>query len=167
MAIIQATGAEGSITLKAESKGLETSHLELSAIKTDQPIEREVLQSNTNKPINTGLLDEIPVRKLELLSDSGRILSPENTDLTVNAHLFPIDTSYTDLEWSLVNDAGVEATNVSLTFNGNKAHVSAKGDGAFRVRCTSKNGTDKIKLISELDMEVTGMGTAYKNPYAL
>lgn len=167
MAIIQATGAEGSITLKAESKGLETSHLELSAIKTDQPIEREVLQSNTNKPINTGLLDEIPVRKLELLSDSGRILSPENTDLTVNAHLFPIDTSYTDLEWSLVNDAGVEATNVTLTFNGNKAHVSAKGDGAFRVRCTSKNGTDKIKLISELDMEVTGMGTAYKNPYAL
>ena len=34
---------------------------------------------------------------------------------------------------------------------GQEAKVIALGDGEFRLRCMSKNGTDKTKLISELN----------------
>ena len=47
----------------------------------------------------------------------------------------------------------------------NEAKVTALGDGEFRVRCTSKNGTDKTKIISELEFKAVGLGTAYKEPY--
>lgn len=167
MAIIQATKETGAIIVEAQSEGLSTATLELAAVETEKKVEHEVLTFNTEREIVTGNEDEIPVRKIELISENGRECSPENPEVTVRAVLHPSDATYSEIEWSVVNDAGVEATNVSLTSEGSKAHVAAKGDGPFRVRCTSKNGTDKIKLISELDMEVTGLGTAYKNPYAL
>ncbi|MNP58626.1 hypothetical protein D3C76_1535570 [compost metagenome] len=43
--------------------------------------------------------------------------------------------------------------------------MSALGDGEFRLRATSSNGTDKTKLISQLEFKATGLGTAYKDPY--
>ncbi|MCC5895686.1 MAG: DUF4982 domain-containing protein [Alkalibacterium sp.] len=167
MAIIQATEEVGPIIIEAESEGLSTSRLVLSATETDEPIEHDVIRRNTHREILTGQSTEVPIRKIELISENGRQCSPDNREVTVKAILHPSNTSYTDIEWSVVNDAGVEATNVSMTSEGNRAYITAKGDGSFRVRCTSKNGTDSIKLISELDMDVTGLGTAYKNPYTL
>src|SRR5699024_8726260 len=100
-------------------------------------------------------------------SDRGQTLNSKNPEVVVEARIYPEGATDQDLEWSIVNDAGVLMTHAVLESDGNKATITAKGDGPFRVRCTSKNGTDKIKLISELDMEITDMGTAYKNPYEL
>ncbi len=69
------------------------------------------------------------------------------------------------MEWSVVTDIGVESNIAKIESNGKKAKIIALGDGDFRVRCTSKNGTNHTTLISELEMKATGLGTAYKNPY--
>ncbi|GEK88857.1 beta-galactosidase [Alkalibacterium putridalgicola] len=170
MAVIQATDESGPVNIKATSKDLDPAECELRAVPTDQPIQYEVNAGNTERRIETGQRDEVPVRKIELISSQGRYLSPEITETTVTAALYPINTSYTEVEWSVVNDAGVEATNARIEVqgaDGRQVKITAKGDGPFRVRCTSKNGTDKIKLISELDMVIEGVGTAYKHPYAL
>lgn len=168
MAIIQSTKETGAITLSAQSEGLPLAEVSLQATdSSEQIIEYESLHSNKERSVVTGHTRERPVRKVELTSPDGLILSPEQTELIVKAKLYPTDTDYTDVQWSVVNDAGVEATNAEIKSDGLQAKVRAKGDGTFRVRCTSRNGTDKIRLISELDMNVTGMGTAYKNPYEL
>ena len=43
--------------------------------------------------------------------------------------------------------------------------ITALADGEFRLRSMSKNGTEKVKLISELEFKATGLGTLYKDPY--
>jgi beta-galactosidase len=48
---------------------------------------------------------------------------------------------------------------------GHEAKVTALGDGEFRIRCTSKNGTNKTKMISQLEFRAVGLGAAYKDPY--
>lgn len=86
-------------------------------------------------------------------------------EIEVEAKLYPANTSYHDVEWSVVTDIGVESNIAKIESNGKKAKIIALGDGDFRVRCTSKNGTNHTTLISELEMKATGLGTAYKNPY--
>ncbi|MFL0252805.1 hypothetical protein ACJDT4_20560 [Clostridium neuense] len=49
--------------------------------------------------------------------------------------------------------------------DGNDAVITALGDGNLRLRCTIKNGSDKVKLISELEFEITGLGKANLYPY--
>ncbi|MER2063881.1 MAG: hypothetical protein ABS873_04465, partial [Alkalibacterium sp.] len=170
MAIIQATDESGPVAVSASSKGIETAEIRLEAKQTDQPVQYDVLARNSERKIVTGQADEIPVRKIELKSSNGRKLSPETIETTVTATLYPKNTSYKAVAWSVVNDAGVEATNATIEAlgeDGCQVKVTAKGDGPFRVRCTSKNGTEKIRLISELDMVVLGIGKAYKDPYTL
>lgn len=167
MAVIQATDETGVIHIKAEAEGVQTAELDLTAVKAPGPVEHEVLAQNTERPVITGQISEVPVRKIELISDGGRKLTSERPSVTVRAVLHPSSTTYSDIQWSVVNDAGVEAGNVRLIADEDKATVEARGDGTFRVRCTTQNGTGKIRLISELDMTVEGIGTAYKNPYAL
>ena len=48
---------------------------------------------------------------------------------------------------------------------GKKVVLSALGDGEVRVRCNTKNGTDNICLISDMDFYIEGIGTAFLNPY--
>ncbi|MDE7240081.1 MAG: DUF4982 domain-containing protein, partial [Lachnospiraceae bacterium] len=51
------------------------------------------------------------------------------------------------------------------TPGGRRAIVRVCGDGAFRLRCYSRNGKPDPDVISELEMEVTGLGSAVIDPY--
>lgn len=167
MAIIQSTTETGPIEIQVTSKGLKSAKQTFQAVESDTVYIKEALLENKERTLVTGEENDLPVRKIELTSDRGQALNPENPEVVVEARIYPEGATDQDLEWSIVNDAGVLMTHAVLESDGNKATITAKGDGPFRVRCTSKNGTDKIKLISELDMEITDMGTAYKNPYEL
>ncbi|WP_240636655.1 glycoside hydrolase family 2 TIM barrel-domain containing protein [Paenibacillus silvae] len=144
-------------------------------------LQEPVFMKNEEHPVQTGSVREIPLRKIEIISDSGQRLDPSTPELIVTAKLYPEQTSYRDIEWSAVNDAGiqsniakVEVVNAetvdggrtrSVSENQHVVKVSAMGDGAFRLRASSRNGTDKTKLISQLEFKAEGLGTAYKNPY--
>lgn len=46
-----------------------------------------------------------------------------------------------------------------------KVRIQAVSDGSFHVRCMSRSGTEKIRVISSLGFTVQGFGKAYRNPY--
>src|SRR5690606_40450931 len=46
--------------------------------------------------------------------------------------LHPADTSYQDVEWRAVNDAGIDSNIAIVEADGLQAKVKALGDGSFR-----------------------------------
>ncbi|MBY0114727.1 glycoside hydrolase family 2 TIM barrel-domain containing protein [Paenibacillus xylanexedens] len=180
MAIIGATNEPGTVRIEVSSEGLEGAVAEfesriVDAELVDEKLAKAVFMNNEERPVLTGNAQEIPLRKIEIISKAGQLLDPSNPELVVTAKLYPENTSYRDIEWAVVNDAGiesniakVEAVQAETGDNGEHQHavkVSAIGDGEFRLRATSTNGTDKTKLISQLEFKADGLGTAYKDPY--
>jgi beta-galactosidase len=167
MAIIAATKETGKIRFSVSSQGLGSRELEFKAVSSDTEDTAGVscLIRNLECPIIMGKADEIPLRKLELTSLQGNELSAALREVTVTAGLYPANTSYREVEWSVVNDAGILSHIASVEAAGTRARVTAIGDGEFFIRCTGKNGTDKTKLISQLNMKASGLGVAYKDPY--
>ena len=166
MAIIQATDEVGEIHVRVNSNHLAEANLTLKAIASAEKTENDVSYAvNQLTEIKVGQANEVPVRKIELVSTEGQRFSPEITETTIQATLYPAETTYQEIEWSVVTDSGVKTNIATIDSAGLTAKVTAVGDGSFRVRATTKNGTNKVKLISELDMSVTGRGEAYKDPY--
>lgn len=166
MAIIAATDMSGDIEITVNSTHLPAETLTLKAV---EPIEKRKIHGpfsmNESQDIQTGSLNELPLRKIELVVNGEAKLSKEVPELTVHAKLYPENTSYNDLEWNIVLDGGIPSNLATIEADGDKAIVRALGDGVFRVRCMSKNGREHISLISEIEVTAVGLGTAYKDPY--
>ncbi|WP_336781347.1 glycoside hydrolase family 2 TIM barrel-domain containing protein [Paenibacillus illinoisensis] len=175
MAIIGATHEPGSIRIEVTSEGLQGAAAEFESkavdgedMNTSVSVATQgqtVLTKNEERPVLTGRAQEIPLRKIEIISEAGQAFDPSIQEMVVTAKLYPENTSYRDIEWAVVNDAGIESNIAKVEANGLEVRVSALGDGEFRLRATSSNGTDKTKLISQLEFKATGLGTAYKDPY--
>jgi len=167
MAIIASTLEPGSITVEVTSKDLDGCSIELQSLPYRGGIISGVSANTRNRemPCVMGSPDEIPLRRIELVSHSGNVINPSNREIIVEARLYPENTSYRDVEWKAVNEIGIKSNIAKVEPMGLKAKVTAIGDGEFRIRCTSKNGTDKTKIISQLEFSATGLGVAYKNPY--
>ncbi len=167
MAIIASTLKPGKIKIEVSSKGLETQAIEIGS----SPYENLSLHGitanirNIEMPIVLGSKEEIPVRNIEIISELGQFFNDCMTEMTVHANIYPDDATYQDVEWSVVNESGIRSNIAKVVGDGKKAKVTALGDGEFRIRCTSKNGSEKIKLISQLEFKAEGLGKAYKDPY--
>lgn len=167
MAVIGAGFESGDITVKVSSVGMPDQLLSLKAL----PAEQEQLQGrsattrNSDLPCVMGSRDEIPLRKLDIQSPMGQRFSEQLRTMTLEVKLYPANTSYTEVEWSAVDAAGIVSPIVEVESRGHQVMVTALGDGEFRIRCTSRNGTDKTKLISQLEFKAEGLGTVYLDPY--
>ncbi|WP_160693140.1 glycoside hydrolase family 2 TIM barrel-domain containing protein [Clostridium sp. C2-6-12] len=167
IAIIGATLNAGKIKIKVSSVGLESETMEFEAVEAKDEILDGIsaFMENNNMPCIMGNIEEIPVRKVEIISFSGHVFNQEKREVRLSAIVHPKDASYKEVEWSVVNDVGIVSNIAKIEALDNEAKVTALGDGEFRVRCTSKNGTDKTKIISELEFKAIGLGAAYKDPY--
>jgi len=167
MAIIAATLEPGKIEIEVTSNGLETQKVELLSLRHEEGNLEGIAANtkNTEVPCVTGVEGETPLRKIEIISESGQLFDPTRQEISVHAKLHPEQASYEEVEWSVVNDVGIESNIAKVEGKGHKAKVFALGDGEFRLRCTSSNGTDKTKQISELEFHTEGLGAAYKDPY--
>lgn len=167
MAIIGATLEAGDIQLKVSSKGMGTQSTTFRAtLPKDVAIEGvSAMTRNQEMPIIMGSADEIPLRKLEIISEAGQSFDESRKEITVRTQFHPANTSYREVEWRVTNDAGIESNIAKVEADGTRAKVIAMGDGEFRLRCMSRNGSKKTKLISALEFKATGLGTAYKDPY--
>lgn len=111
--------------------------------------------------------EEIPVRKITLCSPMGQKLSKEQPYLTVEAEVEPKEATDRQLMFRVVDEHGVDSNLVKLLVQGHTAQLHAMGDGSFYLRCMSRSDTDRIRVISQLEFTVEGMGQAYRNPYEL
>lgn len=167
MAIIGATLEPGKIQMEVSSNGFETQVVEFESLPIIDKDLKGISANMCNRdvPVVMGSSEEIPVRKIEIISESGQLFDESRKEMIVQAKLHPVDASYQEVEWSVVNEAGIVSNIAKVEAFGHEAKITALGDGEFRVRCTSKNGTDKTKLISQLEFITEGLGYAYKDPY--
>ena len=170
LAVIQAGTQAGEVKIRVNSYGMEEQILTFEAKGCEQPDVSDIGTAYETTDIclnNIGedLEKDIPVRKIELHNYGSRLLSNENPNTILTAHILPENASDKELFWNVVDDGGIPSNLAELTVDGNRVTVTAKGDGKFRVRCMTKNGQEKIRKISDMDFEVTGMGPAYLDPY--
>jgi glycoside hydrolase len=111
--------------------------------------------------------EEPPVRKITLCSPMGQKFSKEQPEFTVEAEIEPKEATDRQLMFRVVDEHGVDSNLVRLLVQGHTAQLHAMGDGSFYLRCMSRSGTDRIRVISQLEFTVEGMGQAYRNPYEL
>jgi beta-galactosidase len=161
LAVIAARLEPGEIRMEVTSDGLKPQILLLKALPSGQPQELTTLEENKKSEPQR----DVPVRKIGLVSVSGNRFSEKLTKMHVTAELYPSNTTWKDVEWRVTNDAGIDTNIAAVEANGREAVVTALYDGRFRLRCMSKNGSDKIRLISQLEFESTGLGEACLNPY--
>ncbi|MBQ9766755.1 MAG: DUF4982 domain-containing protein [Lachnospiraceae bacterium] len=126
--------------------------------------------------------EEVPVRRIDIAVDGMNRLSAEQKEVMLTATVYPENATYQDIIWRATNNGGVDSNIAKLTdaetgasatskpdgLNyGKKVLLTALGDGEVRVRCNTKNGAEKIRLISDMDFTIEGVGAAYLNPYEL
>lgn len=170
MALIGSTTEAGKLRIEVSSKELNTVYAEFESLPTTtNSTKLSSFTSNTDLSIVTGKPDEIPLRKIELVVSSDdnptRIIDHNRNEITVKALLHPANTSYKDVQWGIVNASGIPINKARVEGQGLEVKVSALADGEFYLRCSSRNGTDKTKLISHLEFKATGIGSFYMNPY--
>lgn len=108
---------------------------------------------------------EIPVRSIRLTSTGGCAAGPGHDRIWVTAQICPPGASDRKLYWSAVDDAGIPVTLAEISEEDGGAWVKAKSDGSFRLRCMSAAGADKIRIISQLEFSVSGLGETFLDPY--
>lgn len=166
LAVIMADTTAGEITLTATSQGMIEAQCVLYAMasETEEGIsfaayglcEKEQAQLE---------MENIFVRKIELFCETGTQLNENNSYARIHAKICPDNASDQNLIFTLVDEAGISSNLAALGVDGNCAQITAKADGAFWLRCMSKCGQDHIEIISQLGFTITGLGTAYINPY--
>ncbi|HON13904.1 MAG TPA: glycoside hydrolase family 2 TIM barrel-domain containing protein [Treponema sp.] len=168
MALVGSTKETGLISVTVTSPMLPDETITITAVPTEKTDVDCYAVIDRNSPciIRTGKEDEIPLRKIELhLCNGSQHLTPESGFAELEAYLYPIQASYQDLQWSVVNEGGIPSPLATVTVQGNRALVNPRGDGNFVIRCSSTNGTDHVRLISQLEFTAAGFGTLYKDPY--
>ena len=126
--------------------------------------------------------EEVPVRRIDIVTEGVNRLDAEHREVTLTAKIYPENATYQEVLWRVTNNGGVDTNVAKLTdaatgessFSketglayGKKVVLNALGDGEIRVRCNTKNGADKIRLISDMDFVISGLGAAFINPYEL
>lgn len=177
LAVVQAKKEAGLSSIRISGIGLIEAEL---TIKTEKPdtVSRYILPQIENAPfvpsINAGSMEELlrkkPVRKIALSSTEGCTLTKSVSETIIEAKIYPEDASDQNVSFVAVNDAGIEIEYVKITpvaGNSKRIKVKALGNGTFRIRCMSKSGTDKVKIISSLEFLAVGLGAAYLNPYRM
>ncbi|MCC8182337.1 MAG: DUF4982 domain-containing protein [Clostridiales bacterium] len=162
LAVVAGNGTPGKLRIQVTAPGLEAAECSLDVL----PCEGAPLTYPPLLP-PTWDTDEIPVRKLELTADR-TALTPEHPEVEFAVRLRPENASYHDLEWRITDDGGITAANASLELldeAGTHVRVRGLGDGSVRVRCSCKNGKEMPQIISQLELEIQGMGQLNPNPY--
>lgn len=174
-AIIGATKDEGPIHMTVSGEGLDVATCTLQALQGEYEerltpkgtLTKDSIYSEAQpREILLGRAKELPLRKIEIRPTQPLVFTPECQSIEVEALCYPSECSYTDIEWKLVNDAGIESPLGAIEYiTDHKIRLTAKGDGVFRLRAMSKNGGEHIRLISQMECVAEGIGIAYKNPY--
>lgn len=162
LAVVAGGNGDGPVIVEASSPGLESARLVLEALPfAGEPVRHPPLLPPEE---GDGL---IPVRKIELTAGERR-LTPEHPSVELTARLLPENAGPYPLEWRLTDDGGVTAACAKLEVlseDGRRVRVTGLGDGGYRVRCCCANGGAFPQIISQLELENSGMGTIHPDPY--
>ena len=85
----------------------------------------------------------------------------------LHTRIYPMEATDRKLLWSVTDATGIPspiAKSEELP-DGEGIRITGISDGSFQVRCMSCNGTPSVKMISQLEFQVEGMGQTFRSPY--
>ena len=174
LAMIAAKTTPGEIRVTVEDAWPESkgSHPAAPAAVTLQAIEAPVrpgicaTEENREYPPAFVAPGFVPVRKLEM-SAPDMTLTPEKPSVLLHIRIYPMEATDRKLLWSITDSCGIPSPVAKLEEleDGESIRITGVSDGSFQVRCMSCNGTSTIKMISQLDFTVEGMGQTFLSPY--
>lgn len=162
LAVVMAKKQAGEIYLRVRSQNLPEAAISLQAVRANW---QEGKAEYVHASFREAERNEMAVRTIQLVSSQGTCLCADCPSTVVRAAILPENADDKEVTFSAVNDAGIECNFVKVEAQGNIAKITAVGDGDFRVRCTSKSGTDKVRVISQLEMHAEGLGVAFPSAY--
>ena len=166
LAVIKAGQEPGIVRVRVVSEGLPEAVLEIPAVQAVKRPGISPLAYLPGIPQEEEMDGEIPVRNLYLESEKGLTLTPDNPETKVHVRICPENAWDREVCWSIVDDGGIPVNLGEIRGQGENITLRAISDGTFRLRCMSKCGTEKIRIISQLEFTVSGFGKAFTNPYA-
>lgn len=171
LAVISADAAWGEAAVRITSDGLTEASLTIPVLDGGMEQAGDLVEDTTGNSVPTAesvvpTPTEHPVRAIRLYSSCKTALNGECKTAIVTAVIHPAGAEDQEVSWCAVNEKGILSTLAEVKSHGLTAEVTAISDGDFKIRCMSKAGTNHIRVISELDFSVTGMGTAWMNPYS-
>ncbi|MBR6192807.1 MAG: DUF4982 domain-containing protein [Treponema sp.] len=164
--LVRSKNDAADFTVTASGAGLESCVL----VFKNGKIDFDESEKRSGKIVRTDC-DEIPIRKIDLISRGTRSLNQNERHVTVDAVIHPADATHHDLVWIPMMLEGVRsdsaAVDVEKTLDGERATVTALCDGDFRLACMADNGGKFSEIISELEFSVSGIGRSARNPFEL
>ena len=146
--------------------GHRTATVTLQAVEA--PVRPGICATEENREYPPAFVEPgfVPVRKLEM-SASDTTLTPENPSVLLHTRIYPMEATDRKLLWSITDSTGIPSPVAKLEEleDGESVRITGVSDGHFQVRCMSRNGTSVIKMISQLDFAVEGMGQTFHSPY--
>ncbi len=167
LAVIKSKAASGEAVITLKSPGLPDKILRIPVLESEkEPGSSEnAFLPIIYKEVSAEKQNEIPVRAVRLRAER-TVLDPEHPESVVHASICPGNADDHEVIWMMTDDGGIPVSFAELTDNGSEVLLKAKSDGTFRLRCMSKSGTEKIRIISELEITVEGFGKAFHDPYS-
>ncbi len=181
LAMIGTKQTAGEIKVTVTTPGMEAQTITIQAVEAEKVNGAACAAENTDTALYSGGTKgsvipqgeaEIPVRKIELICEGSRHMtkaegSEEKPSVVITAKVYPENATYNDLQWKAITDTGIEVNFVTLKIEGNKAIVTAEGDGEFRLRCSAMNGSSIESVQSTYEFVAEGIGAAAYNPYEM
>ena len=161
LAMIGTTETAGDIVVTVTGEGLAPAEIVLHSKECGHITGVACTQANEHVPYST----EIPIRKIEIVSDIGNAADAGHKVSELRAVLHPQNATFDDIEWQVLTDSGVKSNLAELLADGLSARLIVKGDGHFNVRCYARNGGTHVNVSSQLDFSASGIGKAFINPY--
>ncbi|MGN1101721.1 MAG: beta-galactosidase, partial [Huintestinicola sp.] len=161
-AIISSDGTEGDIICKASSCGLETAEVVIKSAGVSDNYHGLIEQISPSQPS-----DDIPVRKIEAETNGVISLDENNTTVFVRCHMLPENATYNDVTLKIVKPNSVETNMAEAEYSDGMLKITAKGDGDCLVRLYANNGAEYPQVISDIAVNITGLGDTTKNPYSM
>jgi Beta-galactosidase/beta-glucuronidase len=169
LAMVQTERVAGEIRVSVTGKGLKRAVYICKTVPMSEECESTAgnIYMEPDRSITDTLEEiwEIPVRKINLISMGGRTFTQAQDTIAVKAEIEPPEADDQQLFFKVTDDKGVAVNFVGLKQEGNMVMLKARSDGCFRLVAMSKSGTDKIRVLSQLEFSAEGIGRTYLNPY--
>jgi len=110
--------------------------------------------------------DDIPVRKLNIVADNSKPLSPSMDSVTARVEIMPEGARYDYIEYQITNEYGVPIQNAIIDSSDSSfVTVKAVADARFNLRALCHESDGRVTVISSLGFVAEGFGELLKNPY--
>ena len=161
LAIVGAGEEPGTARITVTSPGKAEATLDLPVLPAEKIPGRSASFTCPEAPMPP----EHPVRKLALIPEGTRHLTPECREVTFTLRRWPIDADGQPVSYRVTTEAGIDTACAEVIPDGDRVTVRALGDGTVYLRATCNNGYDHPRVISQQEVFITGLGAPNLDPY--